>query len=571
MPILLALLATAAVLIFDPIRQWFIEYKINHSNESYKKSKWFRMIYVPYTSIRDWISISYDYYIDTPDEENLSEKQQPTKIEPEDNLFWYERMEKSKQVRLWIKENTNTFIIVKGPPGSGKEEFILEHTLHNDDKLNKRVLIIECDQLAKARSDNALFKNSASQLGYFPVFTWTNNLSRFIDLGIQGLTGQKSGLSESKETRVKGMFSLSIQAIRHITDKEYSNYVKSVERANRGKPENAKVEILNQEDFLQQHPECKPIVVVTKFARKADTAGNDFIFPMIAEWSSNLVQNNIAHVIFSTADVGSLQHLNDALPNQVFKDISLSDASMTSSKQYVCEQLKLAEGKTANIENCIEPIGGRMLDLQAFVRRVKSGETPNIAITEMINQASELITSFFLENHKIEQGDHNWTTAQVWVLMKMLSKSDKVKYNDLIKSPLFGSSPDTVNTLSTLEKYDLVALKRDKGVLNEITTGRPLFKAAFRNIIKDVYIWKLYETNYLSSLVKIEVDNIQKLENELVQISKLEGKLNGRIDYLVKKIDASTTKIINYEKQISEVGQFTGDKHQKSSSFLGIF
>ncbi|RLV95534.1 Mitochondrial escape protein 2-2 [Spathaspora sp. JA1] len=570
MPIILALLATAAVLIFDPIRQWFIEYKINHSND---KARWYKVLYVTYSSVRDWITSNYDYYTTSTKSEDDLDVEPKTKSEaPMDNSFWFERIEKSKQVRLWIKENTNTFIIVKGPPGSGKEEFILEHTLHKDDKLNQRVLLIECDQLAKARSDSTLFQKSASQLGYFPVFTWTNNLSQFIDLGIQGLTGQKSGLSESKEARVKGMFSLSISAIRNITDQEYTKYVKSIERINRNKPEGSKLDILNQEDFLQQHPESKPIIVVTKFARKADTASNDFVFPMIADWGSQLVQNNLAHVIFSTADVGSLQHLAEALPNQVFKDISLSDASMTSSKQYVCDQLKLDQNRTTSIDNCIEPIGGRMLDLQAFVRRVKSGETPNVAIIEMINQASELITSFFLESHKIEQGDHTWTSAQVWLLMKMLSNSDVIEYNDLIKSPLFSSttSADTIDTLSTLEKYDLLALKRDKGVLKEITTGRPLFKAAFQNIIKDLYIWKLYETNYLKSLTKLEQDKIQKLQTELVQISSIPGgKLNNRIDYLVNKIETSNGKIIDYEKQVNELAQTVSKT--KSSSFLGIF
>ena len=106
-------------------------------------------------------------------------------------------------------ENANTFIIVKGPQGSGKEEFVLEHSLGSDERLSKKVLVLECDQLGKARSDNNLINTTASQLGYFPVFTWTNTVSRFVDLGVQGLTGQKSGLSESKETQIKNMFLLA--------------------------------------------------------------------------------------------------------------------------------------------------------------------------------------------------------------------------------------------------------------------------------------------------------------------------------------------------------------------------
>lgn len=132
---------------------------------------------------------------------------------------------------------------------------------------------------------------------------------------------------------------------------------------------------------------------MNQFARRADVRLNDFVYPLLAEWASGLVQNNIAHVIILTADIGSVQLLNDALPNQVFKDISLSDASMTSSKQYVCDALKIKD--TGPLDACLKPLGGRMLDLQSFIRRLKSGESPEQAVHEMITQAAELITTFF--------------------------------------------------------------------------------------------------------------------------------------------------------------------------------
>ncbi|KAF6072871.1 RNA12 family protein [Candida albicans] len=509
-PVLIALLATFAVLIFDPIREWFIEYKILHNRKSFdqfKESRWFNQI-----------------------QEN------------ESNMFWIERYEKSKQLQLWIMENANTFIIVKGPQGSGKEEFVLEHSLGSDERLSKKVLVLECDQLGKARSDNNLINTTASQLGYFPVFTWTNTVSRFVDLGVQGLTGQKSGLSESKETQIKNMFSLATQAIRKITTNEYNKYVKSVERRNKRLKDDEKIEVLKEEQFLQQHPEAKPIIVLNKYSRRADVSSNDFIPPLVADWASGLVQNNTAHVIFLTADVGSLQLLNDALPNQVFKDISLSDASMSSSRQ--------------------------MLDLQSFIRRIKSGESPQQAINEMISQAAELINTFFLNSHhKFGAGDSNWDPSQVWLIMKLLSECDTISYSELVKSPLFKVSKETLEILTTLEKYDLISLKRDKGVLDKISTGRPLFKAAFANIISDLRIWKLYETEYIGRLISLEAAKIQKLEEELEKIYKI-GKVDGRIDYVSQKIEASNKKILDLEKQAADVASYTGKPDGKS--FLGI-
>ena len=241
----------------------------------------------------------------------------------------------------------------QGPQGSGKEEFVLEHSLGSDERLSKKVLVLECDQLGKARSDNNLINTTASQLGYFPVFTWTNTVSRFVDLGVQGLTGQKSGLSESKETQIKNMFLLASQAIRKITTNEYNKYVKSVERNKRLK-DDEKIEVLKEEQFLQQHPEAKPIIVLNKYSRRADVLLNDFIPPLVADWASvGAEQHGTCDIL--TADVGSLQLLNDALPNQVFKDISLSDASMSSSRQYVCDVLKVKD--TSTLDECLEPLG----------------------------------------------------------------------------------------------------------------------------------------------------------------------------------------------------------------------
>ncbi|KAK6458941.1 mitochondrial inner membrane protein [Scheffersomyces xylosifermentans] len=571
-PILIALVATLAVLIFDPIRQWFIESKITkkYSFDAYRNNPVVKLALYPFHQVRNWLSSSYDYL----DEQISSLNGDAEKSQSTDNgtapqniaMLWSERYEKSKQIKLWIYENINTFIIVKGPKGSGKEEFLLEHTLLNDEKLSKKILYLDCDILSKSRSDNNLIDNTAQQLGYFPVFTWTNTVSQFVDLGVQGLTGQKSGLSESKETQLKNMFSLTTQAIRDIATADYSKYRSSIERKNsRLRPGESPLEILKEEEYLQQHPECKPIIVVDKFARKADASQNDFIFPMIAEWSSALVQNNLAHVIFITADVGSVQHLNNALPNQVFKSISLSDASSSSAQQYLVEQLKLNDEHS--IAGVYEPLGGRMLDLQAFVRRIKSGESPQEALHEMVNQAAEQITTFFLNNHKLEE-DTNWNTAQVWTIMKLLSKSESIEYSELIKSPLFKSSAETNATLSTLEKHDLISLKADKGILDKISAGRPLFKAAFKQLIHDHKIYKLYEVDYLNTLVALENDKIKKLEQELISIQKLGDKLGSRVLYLSEKIEASNAKVVELETNIAEINS---KQKEPKGAFLGIF
>lgn len=585
-PAILAIIATVAVLIFDPIREWFIEQKITHkySLKSLKENEYVKIIYNPYKVILSWMYASYDYIderINSPDDENNSNvDDNPEKLD----VLWNERFERIKQLKLWIYENINTFIIVKGPKGSGKLEFVLEHTLQNDEALRKKVLYIDCDNLTKSRTDNSLIQNTANQLGYFPVFTWTNSFSQFVDLGVQGLTGQKSGLSESKETQIKNMFLLATQSLRNVALSDYQSYrsdaIKKQRHNNQKQQHNTanecaensamqtNNEVIKEEDYLQQHPEKKPIIVIDKFMRKSDN-NNDFVYKMISEWTSQLIQSNIAHVIYITHDVGSIQHLTDALPNQVFKTISLSDATNKSAKQFVVNQLdnSAIKEKESEIETCLKPLGGRMLDLQAFVRRIKSGESAEDALNEMINQSAEQVTTFFLNNNSLVE--NNWNTAQIWAIMRLLSTKDLIDFEELNKSPLFKSSKETLATLSTLEKNDLITLNREKGVLSTITTGRPLYKAAFQNLVNDNKVFKLYETDYYENLISLENGKILKLENEIEKISKLNdlNLLKERVKYVGDKIKGCTERIIGYEENIVSIGKMGKDDRR---SFLGI-
>ena len=210
-----------------------------------------------------------------------------------------------------------------------------------------------------------------------------------------------------------------------------------------------------------------------------------------------------------------------------------------------------------------------MLDLQAFIRRIKSGESANDALSEMVNQASEQITTFFLNNTVANESDSNWNTAQVWAIMKFLSENDSFEYNELSKISLFKSSNETLATLAALEKHDLISFTREKGVLSRISTGRPLYKAAFKELINDRKVYKLYETDYYNNLITIESTKIFKLEDEINKISRLSDikYLKNRLEYVLSKINTATETIMKYEEKIKEIGKLN---EKSSSSFLGI-
>lgn len=67
-------------MVFDPIREWFIEYKITHSRHSFdhfKQNKIFQLLYIPYKTLVNLVSNSYDY-IDTQLHEVVGTKDDDT-------------------------------------------------------------------------------------------------------------------------------------------------------------------------------------------------------------------------------------------------------------------------------------------------------------------------------------------------------------------------------------------------------------------------------------------------------------------------------------------------------------
>lgn len=540
-PMLIALLSVAAVLIFDPIREFSIEQRITHKYSLSWDNYWLRKLR---NFTNSTVSQFKNYWGSNNDA--YAEKH-----------LWEERIEKVNDLKMWLEENNNTFVVVRGPRGSGKNGLIMQHTL--GDRAN--VLYLDCDKLIKSRTDAKFLKNSANQLGYFPIFPWINSVTSIVDLMVQGLTGQKSGLSETKETQFRTMLTTALTSVRRIALKGYKPIVRDGrEDVN-----------IKEEDYLQQHPEAKPVIVIDRFEGKSEI--NGFIYKELSDWATMLVQMNVAHVIFLTENVGSNQQLSESFPNQVFKTMVLSDASKENSRKYVLSQLDafrknesmeentddqvtldtvkkpiLSDREILEIDNALEPLGGRMLDLQAFVRRVKSGEQPKEALDKMIEQASEQITQIFLSD-KID----GTKSAQAWELIEMLTAKSVITFEDIVFKPLFKSAPEL--GIVELENSGLIAVSRDRGVLNEIRPAKPLFRAAFSYLVNNSGLSTILRTRYLLKVVAFETNRIKKWEEELRPLGKSgDTKLfKGRLEYLSGKIDVSNSVIVAAENEIKKL------------------
>ena len=533
-PVCIALLSIVAVLVFDPIREFFIEQKITQKYSLPKGNIWIKEI-IKFTGLK------FDRFAKywSNDKNNHPAIQ-----------LWGERMERVEDLKMWLEENTNTFVIIRGPRGSGKRELVMEHTLNE----RNNILYFDCDKIIKSRTDSKFLWNVANELGYFPTFAWVNSFTSIIDLMVQGLTGQKIGLSESKEAKFRNMLTTAMVSIKRIALKNYKPVIMNG---------NEKINI-KKEDYLQQHPEVKPVIVIDRFSGSSDI--NGFIYKELADWAAMLVQMNVAHVIFLTENVASDQILSESLPNQVFKILTLSDVSKVNAKNYVLSQLQdktrngnnydnkenssggLSSKIVAEIDEALDPLGGRMLDLQAFVRRVKLGEDPLKALEKMVEQASEQITQIFLSD-KID----GVKSAQAWELIEMLSDNPVVLYNDIVFKPLFKAAPEL--GVMELEKNGLITVSRDRGVFQEIRPAKPLFRAAFNYLVNDAQLSTVLKTRYLLRVVAFETKRIQKWEEELFPLNNLANQkpFESRLDYLSKKIKLSSEVIDRCESEIKEL------------------
>lgn len=221
------------------------------------------------------------------------------------SALWDDRKAVIDQLQTWLIETADTFIIVQGPRGSGKRELVLDQAIK--DRAN--TLVIDCKPIQEARGDSATISAAASSVGYWPVFSWMNSISSLVDIAAQGTIGVKSGFSETLDTQLAKIWQNTATAL------------KLVALQNRRKDD--KDAQLGDDDWLEAHPEFRPVVLIDNFLHKSDDSS--MVYDKISEWAAGLTTSNIAHVIFLTNDISYSKSLSKALPDRVFRQIALGE------------------------------------------------------------------------------------------------------------------------------------------------------------------------------------------------------------------------------------------------------
>ncbi|KAL8924541.1 MAG: hypothetical protein Q9208_004016 [Pyrenodesmia sp. 3 TL-2023] len=506
-PIVAALLASAAVTIFDPVRTFFIKCHVSQTFRLTENSiyKWFRSQLIRAN-------------------EMLTFKHR----KGEDAGFsalWDDRRGDIEQIRTWLMETADTFIVVQGPRGSGKRELVLDEAI----KGRKNTLVIDCKAIQEARGDSRTILAAAQAVGYRPVFSWMNTFSSMVDLAAQGTIGTKTGFSETVDTQLAKIFQNTSYALKEL--------------ALEGRNKDEKDAELGEDEYLEAHPERRPVVVINNFLHKSQES--TVVYDKISEWAAALTTTNVAHVIFLTSDVSFSKFLSKALPDRVFRQISLGDCSPEVAKRFVVNHLDAdaevgRDGKKilpsqsredlTELDDCIDILGGRLRDLES--------------VHQIIDQsASEILKMYILD---VDSSAHPWTPEQAWLLVKSLASNPSLRYNELLLSDTFKSSE---SVLHALEQAELITIVSCNGRPHSIKPGKPVYLAAFRQLTADKVLAARLDLAVLNQLIKIETGVIEKAEGELALLSSLPTEVTNRVKWLLGKLQASQGKVEGYEME----------------------
>lgn len=534
-PIVAALIAALSVAVFDPIRTWSIRLHITHELHL-DQNKYYQWI-------RKQVHRGVDYM------RFNSKKSNDASL----NAIWEDRHTQMEQLRTWMSETADTFIVIQGPRGAGKRQLVDQVLVHKTPRL-----VIDCKKIQEARGDSKTINAAATEVGYRPVFSWMNSISSMIDLAAMGTIGTKTGFSETVENQLVKIWTNTGSALR------------SIALSNRRKTD--RDTDMADDEWLEAHPELRPVVIVDNFLHKSSEAGSDIVYDKLASWAADLTTRNIAHVIFLTTDVSFSKSLSKALPDRVFRQMSLGDCSPEVAKKVVMRQLdqdavtsdgeeKLSPSQLREdldeLDGVIQVLGGRLTDLEFLARRIQAGESPGKAVKQIIEQsASEILKMYLLD------GERSWTPQQAWVLIKELAANEQLKYNELLLNDMFSKNGEHV--LQTLEQAELITISSINGRPNKIKAGKPVYLSAFQYLLDDDVLRSRMDLSIISQLAAKEQSNIQSWENELKMLGELPGtpaEIQPRIRYLLSKAAASQEKIVQYDAKSAKLKRVLVEKY----------
>ncbi|KAI0721515.1 exonuclease [Cerioporus squamosus] len=611
LPVLFFLVGTVTYAIFDPIRVFMVEGKMNDwfDYKEFTVYKWLRANTID--------RFTFTSSSDADSEASLAK-----------GGVWKERLEAEEALKKYLADLPSTIAFVHGPQGSGKTRML--STLLKES--GRKAMVIDVGELAKASSEMALVSGLANQTGYWPVFSFLNSVNNMIDLASVGLIGQKAGLSSSLPDQLKQILDVVGRGLARGNASQKARRERRAKQAEQEVIKNKEAEALRERiqqglwhdgridavcgngimselgmgierfteadaDFVphaevqvnsdekegmgeriaederkanearqnQQHSEdmqtveAMPVVIIKNFESKGGGQRKEELLDVLAQWAASLAENQIAHVLVVSDNRENVKRIAKALPSKPLNQISLSDADNASALSFV--QQKLHDGgmdvkfSQAQI-SYIARLGGRASDLESLVHKMRSGMSVEEAVDDIVTRGvSELRKNAFGDD--IEDAKSlPWTREQAWILMKQLSKRPEISYHEVLADfPFKGDE----TPLRHMEHAELITIGTHNGRPSTIKPGKPVYKFVFERLVSDSIFKATQDIAFNEKVIASAESTVKACEDELLVLKDVDAgtaswwgsqrAVEMREHYLLKKMRAAEQKIESLEKE----------------------
>ncbi|KAJ7210678.1 RNA12 protein-domain-containing protein [Mycena haematopus] len=526
-PILVFLLGSLALTIFDPIRCLMVRAKI----EDWFDVREFRLY--------QWLRTkSMELRIFHPRPEAAAADE-----------TWKERNQAEASVRAYLTDWPSTIAFVHGPQGSGK--FGLVDDILKDTR--RKALTIDCRPLQNAISDAQLIKSLAKQTGFWPSFSFLGSIHHLIDLASVGLIGQKANLSSTLPEQVRDMLTVVRRALKK-TNSSHQRHASRQIRRRALEEDSARSERAGAVEAL-------PVIVIRNFDARG--SNREDIYDVLAEWAASLVENQLAHVVVISDNRENTKRLAKVLPSKPLNTIALYDADAASALAFVKRKLKDAD---INLEYtreqvaCVQRLGGRATDLESLIYKVRNGASVEDAVEDIIyREVSEVRKKAFGDDAE-DAKNLLWGREQAWSLFKQLSEKSELPYHQvLLEFPFKGDEAP----LRSMEHAELISIGTHNGRPSTIRPGKPVFRAVFERLVNDSIFRATQDIAFNEKIIAGEENAVKAYEKELLSLKEIgrdfehwwggNAASSTRSKYLLSKMQASTIKIEALERRNTEL------------------
>ncbi|KAF9416915.1 mitochondrial escape protein 2 [Entomortierella beljakovae] len=546
-------IAGLTYLVLDPIREFSMYAKVTQifSLEEYRILRWLRKETIGRLSR-------------TPPE-NLQSK------------GWRQREDGEEKLQRWLSVPPENFALVYGARGSGKTELV-----ENAVKGKNNKILIDCEELANARSEAEVLSSLASQIGYYPLFQFISAMMNLLDVAVAAATGgSTSGLAPSFEDQLQNVLdslTVVIQDIsptRDMSNKSAEAILKRMEatieekarialhpRDQRARKAARSARKIKEQDIAAGwcDPDDIPVIVIDGYMCREKSENVKEMWTYLAEWAAILVENHVAHVVFITNNVAATKPLAKALPSMTIDTVVLADATLEGSLEFIYKHLDKEE--YPDLIKQIQVIGGRLTDLELFVQKLKGGMDPDDALHDILTRSVVEVRKGAFDFDSEDDRTLGWTALQFWTVMKRLANGELANFDELRIHPLFKNEEAP---FVAMEQADLITIVHKNGRPFAVKPGKPIYQAAFQHILLDVGFSAVMDIESASRLEKEEMAKVNKWEAELKELSsllkndgswlfgggKVPKEINTRVQWLMAKLAESHAKVEKYEQDIA--------------------